>query len=124
METMQTTTHVTVDILADAIAVCEGYITAADQAYAGLKAQVASLKANGAFIGEASDGYDEAFAELTPFITTDLTDKGNPNAVMSVLIQMINSFREIIMEQQDPALGRANRDFVSNTPAAAEPITH
>ena len=74
METMQTTTHVTVDILADAIAVCEGYITAADQAYIGLKAQVASLKANGAFIGEASDGYDEAVAELPPFIPTDLTD--------------------------------------------------
>ncbi|MBQ8610574.1 MAG: hypothetical protein IJ412_02575 [Oscillospiraceae bacterium] len=111
------TTNISVEIIDSAIAACNQYISAADQAFAAFKGEVASLKGTGAFIGEASDGFDEAFAELTPMLTTDLTDTGNEGSVIRVVMNILTSVRSIIMEQQDPALGKANRDFVAESDA-------
>lgn len=115
----QTTTHVSTEMIEQAIAVCKAYSTACDQNFAALEQQITALKANSAFIGDASDGYDVFFQEVKPLLTTNLTDLSNPESLMSGVIAVLEIVRSTINHQQDPALGQANQTVMADTGSTA-----
>ena len=113
----QTATHVSTDMIEQAIAACKAYSAACDQHFTALTQQITALKGNNAFVGEASDGYDVFFQDVKPLLTTNLTDLSNPEGLMSGVIAILEMVRSTINEQQDPALGQANQTVMADTGA-------
>ena len=114
----QTPTHVTVELIDQAIAVCRKYTADCDQNFAALKSEVTALKSNGFFVGEAADGFESFFQQVTPMLTTDLTDPGNAASLISNLAAILEGVREVIITKQDPALGTANANALAGSAAA------
>lgn len=74
-----------------------------------MQGTISSLTAAGAgFNGDSSNGYNEFFTKITPALTTNLYEDNN--SLMMGLHAMLGGIKETLLDQEDPALGNANRN--------------
>lgn len=98
----------TAQIITDAQAALTNYQTECERLYKELETTISNLRTD-AFVGDASNGYDQFFREqATPPLTTNLY--GNDEALIDSLRAMLGSIKEQLLDTVDPGLGDANRN--------------
>ena len=69
------------------------------------------------FVGDASNGYEEFFTQITPALTTNLY--ASEESLMVGINNMMNSIKETLLDTVDPDLEAANKNAAGNNPAPA-----
>lgn len=64
------------------------------------------------FIGEASDGFKDFFAQISPALTSNLN--GDQNSITAMLNQLLDAVDKALLGTVDPQLGQANKNAVNN----------
>lgn len=103
MATVLTTENIT-----QARAAVTNYRTTCQTIFANLKNDITNLTASN-FKGDASMGYVEFFEQITPALTTNLTDSDNS---ITAMLENLISLVEQMLTPVDPDIGNANKTAV------------
>lgn len=98
-------THLSEKNVSDSLAAITAYTAAVQSAFQKLDTAVKSLQESQIFIGEASDGYLEAYQTVAPALSTNLYESED-----SITKGLENTLRvvETLRTEVDPALKAAN----------------
>jgi uncharacterized protein YukE len=69
------------------------------------------------FVGDASNGYEEFFTQITPALTTNLYL--GDESLMVGINNMMDSIKATLLDTVDPELEAANKNAAGNNPAPA-----
>ncbi len=64
------------------------------------------------FIGDASNGFDTFYSQVTPALSTNLY--GEDNSVTAMLIQLLDAVEKALLRTVDPDLGKANSNAAND----------
>lgn len=80
--------------------------------YSQLTSTINDLRA-ASFIGDASNGFDVFYSQVTPALSTNLY--GEDESVTAMLIQLLDAVEKALLRTVDPELGDANKNAANNT---------
>lgn len=88
----------------DAQKAIKDYQSTCEALYKKLQGAIVQLTAQGAgFNGDAADGFNEFFSQITPFFTENLQE------IMNGLAEKLESIKNALLETVDSGLGDSNR---------------
>ena len=83
------------------------YSSTCSQLYNELSKVIAELRKTH-FIGDASNGFDVFFAQVSPALSSNLY--GSDNSITLMLNQLIDAVDKALLDTVDPDLGKANQN--------------
>jgi len=94
----------------------EMYIRTCSGIFENLKKTIGDLRGKD-FVGDASNGYEEFFTQITPALTTNLYL--GDESLMVGINNMMDSIKATLLDTVDPELEAANKNAAGNNPAPA-----
>ena len=92
------------------------YIQRCSDIFGNMQNTIAILRGKD-FVGDASNGYEEFFTQITPALTTNLYL--GDESLMVGINNMMESIKATLLNTVDPELGTANKNAAGNNPAPA-----
>lgn len=106
-------TVLTTETITDATAAITNYKITCEGIFAKIQSEITNL-CPVEFEGDASAGYQEFFAKITPALTTNLT---GPESIISMLDSLMKAVGQML-DPVDTQLGSANRSAATEDSAA------
>lgn len=104
------------DTLNNCLSAVAAYRSTCEDLYRQMKSDIDTLVKDG-FIGDASDGYTYFFNQVTPALTTNLTERsGSLTSMLENILKSVNQMLDPI----DPKLKTVNTNAAGDAPA---PVT-
>ena len=91
------------------------YIQRCSDIFGNMQNTIATLRGKD-FVGDASNGYEEFFTQITPALTTNLY-LGDESLMIGIK-NMMESIKKNLLDTADPDLGIANKNAADNNPPA------